>query len=143
MTLARERYDNGYSDYLDVLDTERSLFSAQLSLAAARGDSYRALVEPVSRDGRRLGRQMPTALSVAARDPRTASGTTAVTAPHGTSRAKSSRERAVARGRASARANSAPDACGRAGAGCTDGPAEPAERAAPPPSPPTRLARSC
>jgi multidrug efflux system outer membrane protein len=44
VTLARARYDNGYSDYLDVLDTERSLFSAELSLAAARGDSYRALV---------------------------------------------------------------------------------------------------
>ncbi|MCJ8156640.1 efflux transporter outer membrane subunit [Sphingomonas sp. LaA6.9] len=41
--LARYRYDNGYADYLDVLDTERSLFSAQLSLAAARGDNYRAL----------------------------------------------------------------------------------------------------
>ncbi|RJF93849.1 efflux transporter outer membrane subunit [Sphingomonas cavernae] len=44
VALAHERYDNGYSDYLDVLDTERSLFSAELSLAAARGDSYRALV---------------------------------------------------------------------------------------------------
>ena len=45
VTLARVRYDNGYSDYLDVLDTERSLFSAELSLAAARGDTYRALVD--------------------------------------------------------------------------------------------------
>lgn len=44
VTLARERYDNGYSDSLDVLDTERSLFSAQLSLAAARADRFRALV---------------------------------------------------------------------------------------------------
>jgi multidrug efflux system outer membrane protein len=44
VTLARIRYDNGYADYLDVLDTERSLFSAELSLAAARGDTYRALV---------------------------------------------------------------------------------------------------
>jgi multidrug efflux system outer membrane protein len=34
--LARLRYENGYSDYLDVLDTERSLFNAQLQLAAAR-----------------------------------------------------------------------------------------------------------
>jgi multidrug efflux system outer membrane protein len=42
--LANERYDNGFSDYLDVLDTERSLFSAQLQLAAARGDYERALV---------------------------------------------------------------------------------------------------
>lgn len=41
--LANERYDNGYSDYLEVLDTERSLFSAELQLAAARGDYGRAL----------------------------------------------------------------------------------------------------
>jgi multidrug efflux system outer membrane protein len=45
LSLARIRYDNGYSDYIDVLDTERSLFSAELSLAAARGDSFRALVD--------------------------------------------------------------------------------------------------
>lgn len=43
--LARDRYDNGYADYLDVLDTERNLFSAQLSLTAAFGDGYRALVD--------------------------------------------------------------------------------------------------
>lgn len=42
--LARERYDNGYADYLEVLDTERSLFSAELSLSSARGDGYRSLV---------------------------------------------------------------------------------------------------
>lgn len=45
LTLARARYDNGYSDSLDVLDIERSLFSAQLTLAAARGDRFRALVD--------------------------------------------------------------------------------------------------
>jgi multidrug efflux system outer membrane protein len=43
--LTRERYDNGYTDYLEVLDTERSLFSAELSLSSARGDGYRALVD--------------------------------------------------------------------------------------------------
>lgn len=43
--LARERYDNGYSDYLEVLDTERSLFSAELTLSQARGDGYRSLVD--------------------------------------------------------------------------------------------------
>jgi len=43
--LARDRYENGYSDYLDVLDSERSLFNAQLQLASARGDYERALVE--------------------------------------------------------------------------------------------------
>jgi len=42
--LARLRYDNGYSDYIEVLDTERSLFSAELALSSARGDSYRAVV---------------------------------------------------------------------------------------------------
>ena len=42
--LSRERYDNGYADYLEVLDTERSLFSAELSLSTARGDGYRSLV---------------------------------------------------------------------------------------------------
>ena len=42
--LTRERYDNGYTDYLEVLDTERSLFSAELSLSSARGDGYVALV---------------------------------------------------------------------------------------------------
>lgn len=42
--LANIRYENGYSDYLEVLDTERSLFSAELQLASARGDYQRALV---------------------------------------------------------------------------------------------------
>ena len=45
MELANARYENGYSDYLDVLDTERSLFSAELQLASARGDYHRALVD--------------------------------------------------------------------------------------------------
>ena len=44
VVLARARYENGYSDYLEVLDTERSLFSAELQLASARGDYQRALV---------------------------------------------------------------------------------------------------
>jgi len=43
--LANERYENGYSDYLELLDSDRSLFSAELSLSSARGDSYRSLVE--------------------------------------------------------------------------------------------------
>lgn len=42
--LANERYENGYSDYLEVLDTERNLFSAELQLASARGDYQRSLV---------------------------------------------------------------------------------------------------
>jgi multidrug efflux system outer membrane protein len=44
LVLANERYDNGYSDYLEVLDTERNLFTAELQLASARGDHQRALV---------------------------------------------------------------------------------------------------
>lgn len=43
--LTRYRYDNGYTDYLEVLDTERSLFSAELSLSSARGGGLRALVD--------------------------------------------------------------------------------------------------
>jgi multidrug efflux system outer membrane protein len=42
--LATARYENGYADYIDVLDAERSLFSAELQLAAAEGDHDRALV---------------------------------------------------------------------------------------------------
>ena len=38
------RYENGYASYIDVLDTERSLFSAQLQLASAKGDYQRAIV---------------------------------------------------------------------------------------------------
>ncbi len=48
--LATLRYDNGYSNYLEVLDAERTLFSAELALAEARRahlsaavDLYRAL----------------------------------------------------------------------------------------------------
>jgi multidrug efflux system outer membrane protein len=43
--LATKRYENGYSDYLEVLDTERSLFTAELQLAGARGDYQRALID--------------------------------------------------------------------------------------------------
>lgn len=42
--LAGERYDNGYADYLELLDTERGLFSAELGLSTARGDRHRATV---------------------------------------------------------------------------------------------------
>jgi multidrug efflux system outer membrane protein len=48
--LATLRYDNGYSNYLEVLDAERALFSAELALSEARRahlsssvDLYRAL----------------------------------------------------------------------------------------------------
>jgi len=37
------RYQGGTTTYLEVLDSQRSLYSAELSLATARGDEYRSL----------------------------------------------------------------------------------------------------
>jgi multidrug efflux system outer membrane protein len=42
--LARARYDNGYSAYLEVLDAERSLFNAELDLANARNGLLAGIV---------------------------------------------------------------------------------------------------
>lgn len=42
--IARLQYDNGYTDYLTVLDAERQLFSAELSLAGALRDRLNAVV---------------------------------------------------------------------------------------------------
>ena len=42
--LARTRYDNGYSSYLEVLDAERSLFQSEMDLAAARSDRLSSVV---------------------------------------------------------------------------------------------------
>lgn len=42
--LARTRYDNGYSAYLEVLDAERSLFDSEMSLASALSDRLTAIV---------------------------------------------------------------------------------------------------
>jgi multidrug efflux system outer membrane protein len=42
--LARLRYDNGYTSYIEVLDSERSLFNAELSYAQTQGVLFRALV---------------------------------------------------------------------------------------------------
>ena len=42
--IARLQYDNGYTDYLTVLDAERQLFSAELSLANALRDRLNAVV---------------------------------------------------------------------------------------------------
>jgi multidrug efflux system outer membrane protein len=39
------RYKGGTTTYLEVLDGQRSLYGAELTLAAARGDEYRSLVE--------------------------------------------------------------------------------------------------
>lgn len=42
--IARLQYDNGYSDYLTVLDAERQLFAAELQLATAMRDRLDACV---------------------------------------------------------------------------------------------------
>jgi len=42
--LARLRFDNGYTSYLEVLDAERSLFNAELSRAQTKGGLFTSLV---------------------------------------------------------------------------------------------------
>ncbi len=42
--LARLRYDNGYTSYIEVLDAERSLFNAELSYIETQAVLFRALV---------------------------------------------------------------------------------------------------
>ena len=42
--IARLQYDNGYTDYLTVLDAERQLFAAELQLASALRDRLNAIV---------------------------------------------------------------------------------------------------
>ena len=42
--IARLQYDNGYTDYLTVLDAERQLFAAELQLASALRDRLDAVV---------------------------------------------------------------------------------------------------
>jgi multidrug efflux system outer membrane protein len=39
------RYQGGTTTYLEVLDSQRSLYSAELTLASARGDEFRSLVQ--------------------------------------------------------------------------------------------------
>lgn len=43
--LSKVRYQGGTTTYLEVLDGQRSLYSAELTLAEARGDEYRSLVQ--------------------------------------------------------------------------------------------------
>jgi multidrug efflux system outer membrane protein len=43
--LARVRYDNGYSSYLEVLDAERQLFNAELQSVAALSNRLNAVVD--------------------------------------------------------------------------------------------------
>jgi outer membrane protein, multidrug efflux system len=39
------RYQGGTTTYLEVLDSQRSLYAAELTLASARGDEYRSLAQ--------------------------------------------------------------------------------------------------
>ena len=43
--LARMRYDEGYTSYLEVLDAERSLFNVQLSYTAGQNTLFRSLID--------------------------------------------------------------------------------------------------
>lgn len=42
--LARMRYDEGYSSYIEVLDAERSLFNAELAYTSVYGNIFRSLI---------------------------------------------------------------------------------------------------
>jgi multidrug efflux system outer membrane protein len=42
--IARLRYDNGYTSYIEVLDAERSLFDAELAYTQTQGLLFRALI---------------------------------------------------------------------------------------------------
>ncbi len=42
--LARLRYDNGYTSYIEVLDAERSLFNAELAYVQTQAALFRALI---------------------------------------------------------------------------------------------------
>ncbi len=44
LSLAKLRYENGYTSYLEVLDAERGLFNAELSYTQTQGVLFRALV---------------------------------------------------------------------------------------------------
>jgi multidrug efflux system outer membrane protein len=43
--LARLRYDQGYTSYLEVLDAERSLFNVELSYTAGQNTLFRSLID--------------------------------------------------------------------------------------------------
>jgi outer membrane protein, multidrug efflux system len=45
LELAHKQYNNGQTDYLNVLDAERTLFISQLSLAGLQGDAFRSLID--------------------------------------------------------------------------------------------------
>jgi multidrug efflux system outer membrane protein len=43
--LSRQRYDAGYSNYLEILIADQQLFDAQLELARTRGAELNAVVQ--------------------------------------------------------------------------------------------------
>jgi multidrug efflux system outer membrane protein len=42
--IARLRFDEGYTSYIEVLDAERTLFNVELSYTQTHGDLFRALI---------------------------------------------------------------------------------------------------
>jgi multidrug efflux system outer membrane protein len=44
LELARLRYDNGYTSYIEVLDAERNLFNAEVAYSQTQGSVYGSLV---------------------------------------------------------------------------------------------------
>lgn len=61
--IARLRYENGYTSYIDVLDAERNLFSAQLNYTQTKGNLFSALINVYKSMGggwvTELDRQLP------------------------------------------------------------------------------------
>jgi len=55
--VARLRFDNGYTSYIEVLDAERSLFNAQLDYAQSQGVLFSALVNLYKATGGGWGAQ--------------------------------------------------------------------------------------
>jgi len=51
--LARLRFDNGYTSYIEVLDAERRLFAAELLQAETKGALFSGAGEPLQGNGRR------------------------------------------------------------------------------------------
>ena len=53
--VARLRYDNGYTSYIEVLDAERSLFDADTQLYPNAGQALPGIDKSLQGNGRRLG----------------------------------------------------------------------------------------
>ena len=64
--LANVRYENGYSDYLEVLDTERSLFAARAAIGLGARRLSTGAGQSLPRAGRRLDRPSADRLTASA-----------------------------------------------------------------------------